>query len=170
MSRAFIKEDAASEDVIVPPRAPLPPGTPNTVTPRGMALLQAELAELKAQHAEVQASGDARELALAAGRLEALRERLASAKVAPPPDPASDEVAFGSSVTVRTLSGKFTGEERRFTIVGVDEAEGDETRVAFTAPIAQALLGHKVGEKVKLNVGRLEQLLEIVALRGGSEG
>jgi transcription elongation factor GreB len=128
-----------------------------------MELLEAELAELEAQHMEARASGDARGLALAAGRLEALQDRLASAKVVPPPDPASGKVAFGSSVTIRTLSGKFTGEERQLTIVGVDEAR-DETRIAFTAPIAQALLGHKVGEKVKLNVGRLEQLLEIVAL------
>ena len=168
MSRAFVKEDAASEEVIVPPRAPLPPDNPNYVTPRGLELLEAELAQLQAERADLKPTegeerGQARQLALVDGQLEALNERLASAEVVTP-DPETDEVAFGVSVTVRVLNGKFAGEERRFTIVGVDEAGDDEALVAFTAPIAQTLLGCEVGDEGKLEVAGNTQRLEVVAL------
>ena len=177
MSRAFVKEDAPSEAVVVPPRAPLPPDTPNQVTARGLALLEAELAHLQTERSQAAGIEDerdrARQLALVDGSLSALRERLASAAVVPPPDAltpgALTKVVFGTQVTVRTLSGKFAGEVRRFTLVGVDEAGnddavGDEMSVAFTAPIAQALLGRRVGEQVEFEVAKKTQVLEIVAL------
>ena len=72
------------DDVVVPPRAPLPADTPNLVTPRGLALLRAELAELEALHAEKQRASlstheSARELAIVDGQLAPLRTRLDSA-------------------------------------------------------------------------------------------
>jgi len=39
MSKAFTKDDDSPEPVLIPPRAPLPDGVPNYVTPRGLALL-----------------------------------------------------------------------------------------------------------------------------------
>ena len=42
MSKAFTKEDAPDVPLLVPPRAALPPGVPNYVTPRGLRLLRAE--------------------------------------------------------------------------------------------------------------------------------
>jgi transcription elongation factor GreB len=158
MSRAFIKEDASGEEVIVPSRAPLPPGTPNLVTPRGYALLEAELAELMAERERV--SSDPRQLAGVQGRIEALEERLSSAQVVELKEAPPGEVSFGATVTVRTA----TGEERRLTIVGVDEASIPQGRVAFTAPIARALLGHQVGDEVRLETARGEQVLRIVSI------
>ena len=35
--KAFTKDDASDGPLIVPPRAPLPPGVPNYVTARGQA-------------------------------------------------------------------------------------------------------------------------------------
>ncbi len=167
-SRAFVKEDASSEEVIIPARAPLPAGTPNHVTPRGMALLEAELAELTADQARLQRGDEdeaqrARKLAAVGGRIDELRDRLASALLVDPSEAPAGEVRFGATVTVRTLSGTFAGEESQFTIVGVDEAEAAAGRVAFVAPIAQALLNLKIGEQVTLRTGRNEQLLEVVA-------
>ena len=46
MSRAFIKEDADAEQVLVTPRPPLPEGVDNLVTPAGLAALEEELAAL----------------------------------------------------------------------------------------------------------------------------
>lgn len=158
MSRAFIKEDASGEEVIVPSRAPLPPGTPNLVTPRGLALLKAELAELTALRERV--SSDPRQIAAIEGRIEALEERLSSAQLVRLEDQPRDEVGFGATVTVRTA----TGEERRLSIVGVDEASIRENRVAFTAPIARALMGHRVGDEVRLETARGKQVLKIVGI------
>jgi hypothetical protein len=47
MSRALVKEDDSGEAPIIPPRAALPPGTPNYVTPHGLDLLRSELQELE---------------------------------------------------------------------------------------------------------------------------
>ena len=155
MSRAFIKEDSASEEVVIPPRAPLPPGTPNWVTPRGLTLLKAELAELQAEH---ERASDPRQLAIFQGRVDLLEGRISSAKVAPPGK--ADEVGFGATVTVRTASG----EERRLSIVGVDEASIAEGRVSFIAPIARALMGHRVGDEVKVETVRGKQVMRVVEI------
>ena len=42
MSRGFVKEDDQEEAPLIPPRAPLPDGVANYVTPRGMRLLLEE--------------------------------------------------------------------------------------------------------------------------------
>lgn len=168
MSRAFVKEDAATEAVVVPPRAPLPPDTPNLVTPAGLALLQAELGELRAARAAAAQLADdpeaVRREALLRGRIDELEERLASAEVVEVGAAPLDEVRFGARVTVRTLSGRFAGEQSRFVIVGVDEAQARDEGVAFTAPIARALLGRRVGDTVRLRAGRRERHLEVVAV------
>lgn len=172
MSKAFLKDDAPDEHVVVIARPPLPPGTPNYVTPRGLRLLQDELAQLNAERAQLQSgvqtgAGDALEQARRFGavqeRLDGLKERLSSAQLVAPGEAQRGEVGFGATVTARTLTGKFSGEENRFTVVGVDEAADDETRVAFTAPIARALMGHKVGEQAQMQTARGKQPLEVVA-------
>lgn len=169
MAKAFLKDDAQDEGIIVAARAPLPPGTPNLVTKEGMQRLEAEHQSLSDERAFLQSdTGDdlerARQLTALQERLEALTDRLSSAKLVEPAP--SDTVGFGATVTTRALSGKFKGEEQRFRIVGVDEAAADETNssVAFTAPIAQALEGHRAGEQVRMQTSRGTQVLEIVTV------
>jgi transcription elongation factor GreB len=169
MSRAFIKEDASNEQIIVPARATLPPGTPNLVTPRGMALLQAELVMLETEHEELQAAtlaaaDRARELAVNEERLAALVDRMASAEVTALPAAPLTSVVFGCTVTLLTLTGRFAGEENRFTITGVDEADATGGLVAFTAPLVQAILGHAEGDEVTLKIGSGEQQLRILEI------
>lgn len=89
MSRAFAKEEDSLEAPIVPPRAALPPGTPNYVTPRGLDLLRQELQLLEAERARAEANRDneadrTRQLSVLNGRLSALVARLATAKVVDP--------------------------------------------------------------------------------------
>jgi transcription elongation factor GreB len=166
MSRAFVKDDASDEPPIVPPRAPLPPGVPNYVTPRGLALLRAEWAMLDAERARLNA--DAREeaerqrqLAVVNQRLADLNMRLAQASVVDPARQDQAEVRFGATVTVRSADG----ERRTFTLVGVDEADAAEGRLAFTAPLARAVLGHRVGAEVVLRTPRGEEVLAIQEVR-----
>lgn len=180
MSRAFVKEDAPEGPPFVAPRAPLPPGATNYVTPRGLALLRAERAELEAERAGLDDERDEderkRRLAVNAGRTADLALRLASAKVIDPRRQPQDEVRFGAWVTVRTTTDGQPGEERRFQIVGVDEASAAEGRVAFVAPVARAVQGKRVGETARLQTARGEEVLEVTAIayeadRGsGAEG
>lgn len=125
MSKAFTKDDRPDEPVVVRHRAALPEGMPNYVTPRWMQRLRDQLAA---------ASGAER---------APLEQRVASAVVAPPPaDP--QEIRFGARVT---LQGE-DGQARTIQIVGVDEADPAAGSIAFVAPLARALLGHRAGDTV----------------------
>ncbi len=158
MSRAFIKEDADSDQVIVTARPPLPAGQPNLVTPAGLAALQAELAALREEAARLNAdhesnsgSSAVRRLAALDEEIPALEDRLRSAVLVPTPKAGTTEVLLGAVVTVRETSPGAA--PSTFAIVGVDEADPLEGLVAFTAPIAQALLGRSLGATVSFELG-----------------
>jgi len=169
MSRAFVNEDAPSGDVYIPPRAPLPAGAVNFVTPRGKRLLEDELVELEAERERLK-KGDPhsedrnRSLTIVRGKIRDLEVRIKSAKVVRPSDQPSDEVRFGARVTAKTMKGRKPGLERTFRIVGVDEADIATMRVGWIAPLARALTGCRVGETACLMMGGVEETLEVTAI------
>jgi len=162
VSKAFKGEDASEAPLVVPPRAPLPAGVENYVTARGLAALKAEHHALLGERARVEAStsdGDrAHSLATLTSRVSALEERLASARLVDPASQPHGEVRFGANVTVRTEHG----EERRYRIVGVDEADVAHGLLAFVAPLAKALLGKRAGDAAVVRTPRGEEELEVV--------
>jgi transcription elongation factor GreB len=162
MSKAFTDEEAAELPQVVPARAPLPPGVPNYVTARGLGLLRDELAALQRERERLERElADvelARALAALALRRTELEARIASAELVAPPERGDDEVRFGANVTVAGGNG----ERRRHQIVGVDEADPAQGRVAFISPLARALLGRAVGDTVLFRAPRGEEELEIV--------
>ena len=169
MSRGFVKEDDSQQPPIIPPRAALPPGTPNYVTPAGLEQLRAELAALEVERAQAEANRDndtdrTHLLSLYNGRIALLTERIASAKVVDPRTQPPKEVRFGATVTLRTVSGGKPGFERKFTIVGADEANIAEGKVAFISPIARAVQGVKLGKSVTLKLGPKEEVVEVAAI------
>ena len=166
MSRGFVREDDQEEPVFIPPRAPIPAGMDNLVTPRGLKLLREERATLEKERASVQTeegSARRRELAELNGRLGMLEERIGSARLVEPENRPAGDIRFGATVTFRITGGPQQGVERTFTLVGVDEARIAEGRIAYTAPIAQALLGRAVGETIEFRLG--DQVQTIVVLR-----
>lgn len=168
MSRAFTKEDGW-EDPVVAPRAPLPDGVPNYVTPRGLAALRAELADLEAARVAADAADDDEEArrrrrAVWTRRVGELETRIATAQVVDPREQPRDTVRFGARVTLRDTGTKRAGETSAIEIVGVDEADPEAGRIAFTAPLARAALGRRVGEAVTLTTGRGAESFAIVAI------
>jgi transcription elongation factor GreB len=162
MSKAFTSEEATLE-VVVPPRAPLPPGVPNYVTPHGLELLRAERRTLEATRAELERGpeeGRGATLAAWSTRLGELEQRLASALLVEPGAGQLGVVRFGSRVTVVDDGGQ----HKTFEIVGVDEADPARGKIAFLAPIAKALLGREVGDSVGVQTPGKRQDLTIVAL------
>jgi transcription elongation factor GreB len=131
VSRAFVKEDSSEPPLIVP-RPPLPEGAANYVTQRGLALLHEERAQLEAARPDPDALDATRELAAYNARLSALLARIASAIVLDPARLPRDEARFSALITLRNDAG----DERRYRIVGVDEADAHAGRIAFTAPLA----------------------------------
>lgn len=166
MSKAFLKDDAPSDDLVVMARPPLPANTPNYVTARGLQLLQGEEAALLARRSRLQEKlhsvDAARELSVLQEELADLQDRLKSAELVTEYKDA--QVGFGASVEARVLNGKFKGEARKLTIVGADEAASREGGVAFYAPIAKALMGKRCGDKAVLQTPRGKQELEILAV------
>jgi len=128
---------------------PIPPG-PNRVTARGLAIIHERIVTLAANVAAL-----TEETALNAAKrdLRYWRARLATAEVEPAP--AGDTVQFGSRVRF-ILDGK----PREVAIVGHDEADPANGLLAFTAPLARALLGAEAGEFVDF-AGR-EEAIEVV--------
>jgi transcription elongation GreA/GreB family factor len=92
-------------------------------------------------------------LGRAARELRYWTARLASAEVAEP-DPQSDRVVFGTAVTVLREDETVA----MFRIVGEDEADPSTGRIAWTAPVAQALLGSRPGDLRQLPTGAVEVL------------
>ncbi len=116
-------------------------------------------AELRRRVAELEA-----EIAAALGepRLEELkrdlrywRTRLATAELAPPP--AEGVAGIGTRVAFR-----LAGRERSLTIVGHDEADPEAGLIAFSAPVAGALIGLEAGETADFN-GK-EEAIELLAV------
>ena len=136
MSVAFRRE---SDEEHLEPRFELPiPVGPNLVTQRGRALIVAHNAELEALL--VQAEGEeARKPVLR--DLRYWRNRLATAHVAPPAT--GEIVAIGTRVTFQR-----DGVPRTIDIVGHDESDPAASRLAFSAPMARALIGAGVGDEV----------------------
>lgn len=134
MSVAFRRE---SDEEHKEPRfeLPLPPG-PNLVTAAGLKQAEEMVARLEA---EVAAETGEAALADRQRTLRYWRTRLATAELAPPPP--ADEVAFGSRVTFR-----LNGQERTIDIVGDDEADPAAGKIAFSAPLARALIGAGPGD------------------------
>ena len=69
--------------------------------------------------------------------------------VAPPPD--ADQVHFGSTVVIEYAGGR----RRTWRIVGEDEAEAAGDGLAYVSPLAQALMGRRLGEAVVLDDGEV---------------
>jgi transcription elongation factor GreB len=169
MSRGFVKEDDAQTPPIVPPRAALPPATPNYVTPFGLEQLRAELAQLEVERTAAESNRDndtdrTHRLSLLNGRLALLTERVGSARVVDPSTQPPTEVRFGATVTLRTVRGGRPGFERTFTIVGVDEASVAAGKVGFVAPLARAIIGVHLGGKVTLRLGPQEEEVEVTSI------
>jgi transcription elongation GreA/GreB family factor len=163
MSRAFVKEDGP--DTAPLPDLPVSPH-PNYVTPRGLAALQARLAESQAALARLRARTDRLDRLPEAAAERDIRYIEARLRSALPVDPAGqpqDEVAFGACVTVTDD----TGQHHVFQITGEDEADATRGRIAPQSPLARALLGAAVGDSVRWTrpSGKLD--LEITAIRYG---
>lgn len=162
MSRGFVKEEDQEEAPVIPPRAALPSGATNYVTPEGYRLLLKEKKDLENTQKNLpqQNETERRRASMAIdGKLKLLVERLQSARVLDLQKQPQDEVRFGAVVRFKRDQKELT-----FQIVGVDEADVKQGKIAFIAPIARALIGKKVGETAVFKHGSTLQNLKILDL------
>jgi transcription elongation factor GreB len=162
MSRGFVKEDDQEEIPIVPPRAYLPEGVTNFVTPNGMNQLLAEkqiLINGKSNLINASENEKRIELNYINAKLQLLDNRIATAKTVDLTGQPQNEVRFGAMVTFKTEAAKNI---QTFQIVGVDEADISKGKVSFISPFARALINKKIGDKAVIKQAGKDIVFEII--------
>ena len=151
MSRAFVKEPDSDSAIDELPDRPISPNR-NLITPWGHERIQATLAEWRRKEAATPADDRAAHARI--GReLRYWQARVASAEVTPPPAQ-PEEVRFGCRVTLARADGS----RQTLGLVGEDETRPEEGLIAWTAPLAQVLIGLEEGETVRFGDAELEIL------------
>ncbi|NOY43414.1 MAG: transcription elongation factor GreA [Planctomycetes bacterium] len=95
-------------------------------------------------------------------KINLLRDKLARADIIDPATLPKDQVVFGVTVVVKDLD---FGDTEEFTLVGAGEEDYDSGKILITSPLAQGLLGKKVGEKAEIEVPAGTNHFEVIELR-----
>lgn len=78
-------------------------------------------------------------------RIRELNTKLALSEVIDPTSLSGEMVRFGATVTIEDIE---SGTEKTYTIVGEDEADIKQGRIAVTAPVAHGMIGKSIGDTV----------------------
>ena len=74
----------------------------------------------------------------------------------------SGKVVFGSTVTIIDLDNE---QEIKYKIVGEDEANIDEGRISYKAPLSRSLIGKSIDDLVELSIGDKTQSFQIINIQ-----
>ena len=94
-------------------------------------------------------------------KIAQLKETVQNARIISEKDLNTDYVQILNKVKIKNIK---TNQELRYTLVSEQEANLKEGKIAINTPVAKALLGKKIGEKVEVVVpsGKMEfEILEI---------
>lgn len=153
------------------------------MTAQGKAKLEAELEDLKvnkrkeiierikvarsfgdlSENSEYESARD--EQAMLEGRIATMENQIRFAEIIDDKDVAKDEVTLGRKVTFIELPD---GDEESYTIVGSAEADPMDFKISNDSPIAQAILGKKIGDKVSIDSPGGAYEVEIVAVENAN--
>lgn len=136
------------------------------MTPQGHAALEEELKQLKtvdrpritAAIAEAREHGDLKENAeyhaareqqgFCEARIRDIEAKLGGAEVIDPLKlPQDGRVVFGVTVVIENLD---TEEQKRYKIVGDDEADFKANKISINSPIARGLIGKSEGDEARI--------------------
>lgn len=168
MSKAFTREnDNDNDDDELTPLPAIPPGTKNYITPAGFRRMKDEYKQLweverpalvqtiswAASNGDRSENGDyiygKKRLREIDRRLRFLAKRLENSEVIDPEQRRGcEQVFFGATVTV--CHGD--GEERTYSIVGVEEADVGRGRISWVSPLARTLLKARADDTVLLQL------------------
>ncbi|MDA1017277.1 MAG: transcription elongation factor GreA [Planctomycetota bacterium] len=123
--------------------------------------------------AEARAEGDLKENAEYHGQREEqgrvfakiaqLKTQLASCRIVDKTKMPKGVVNFGATVTVKDLSD---GMEEKYELVGPGEEnyDGEIMKILTSSPVAQGMLGKKVGDRIEVEIPRGTLRVEIVKI------
>lgn len=111
------------------------------------------------ENAEYESAKEAQ--AMLEGRINKLKAALMEAKIIDTSKLSNDTVQILSTVEMKNTK---LGTKMKYTIVSESEANLKEGKISSTTPIAQGLLGKKVGDVVKIQIPRGEIELEVLSI------
>ena len=136
------------------------------ITKEGYIRMEAELKDLKGRQrpeiieaiAEARAHGDLKENAeykaakekqgFIEGRIQELEGKTGLAEILDPKDQTGTQVKFGATVTLEDLE---TEAKKTYKIVSEYEADLDKGLIAYTSPVAKALIGKNQGDVAEVH-------------------
>jgi len=136
-------------------------------------LEQDEMPQIAEKIAEARAEGDLSENAEYHGQREAqglmqakinqLKSKLADCYIVDKASMPKGVVNFGSVITVKDLSD---GTQEKYELVGPGEEDydGEIMKILTSSPIAQGLIGKKVGERAEVDIPNGKLKIEIMAI------
>ena len=111
------------------------------------------------ENAEYESAKEAQ--AMLEGRINKLKAALLEAKIIDTSKLSNDTVQILSTVEMKNTK---LGTKMKYTIVSESEANLKEGKISSTTPIAQGLLGKKVGDVVTIKIPRGEIELEVLSI------
>ena len=99
-------------------------------------------------------------------KINMLQDKVARAALVDLSQMPKDQVAFGSTVVVKDLD---LGDEEDFTLVGAGEEDYTVGKILVTSPLAQGMMGKKIGDKVEIEVPMGTTRFEILKIRFDEE-
>jgi transcription elongation factor GreA len=131
-----------------------------------------EMPKVAERIAEARSAGDLKENAeyhgaresqgMLQAKINLLRDKLGRASIVDTAGLPKDEVVFGATVVVKDLD---FGDKEEFTLVGAGDEDYDAGKILITSPLAQGLVGKKVGEQVEIPVPAGTMKFEILEIR-----
>lgn len=103
-----------------------------------------------------------KEQAFVEGRIAALENMLKNARVIDEDDISVEVISIGSVVTVKDLE---FDEVVDYTIVSSAEADPSKLKISVESPVGKALLGHRIGDIVEVQVPDGVIKYEILGIR-----
>ncbi|MDH5674146.1 MAG: transcription elongation factor GreA [Myxococcales bacterium] len=149
------------------------------MTPEGHAALSAELKQLTSverpkiskeigvarEHGDLKENAEYHAAKERQGQIEAriahLEGMIARADVIDRRQMGGDRVKFGAYVTLEDID---SGEQRRYRIVGQEEADIEGGTISVTSPIARACINREAGDEVQVRVPAGIRNYEITAI------
>ena len=122
-----------------------------------LARAEGDLRENAEYHGQREAMG------LLEAKVRQLKSKLAGCDIVDKSKMPKGVVTFGSTVTVRDLD---TGDNEKYEFVGPGEEDytGDVMKILTSSPLAQGLLGKKVGDVVDVEIPKGMLRLEVVEI------
>jgi len=128
---------------------------PQVVKDIGTAREHGDLSENAEYHAAKERQG------MIVARISFLEQTLSRAEVIDPSKLSGSKIQFGARVKLVNVD---SDEEQAFQIVGPEEADIKQGKISVASPLARGLLGHEVGDEVKVVMPAGPRTFEILEI------